>query len=161
MSHPRSITPFVYASQGKHCAVLTTDCAVDLRKGFKGQHEIDIGSGLSIRLADDILTIPKGYQSDLCSPAVMIWGIRLGTPSGQREALAAVVHDALRQVHNLRLPCLSHITRKLTDDVFFDFLREAQSPWVRVYHRAVSGIAGSIFIRLTSKPQKANCIHHP
>ena len=140
---------------------MTADCTVDLQKGWRGQHEIGIGNSLIARIDDDRLTIPKGYASDLASPAVKICGWWVGTPSGENEALAAVTHDVLRQLLSYRLPCLPQLTRKLTDDVFYDFLTEARSCWSVVYHRAVAGPAGSVFMWLTSRPQTATCKCHP
>lgn len=160
LNHPRLLTPFCWHSTPKYRGVLTADCTVDLRKGWRGQHEIDIGNGLVVRIDDDRLTMPKGYASDLASPAVKVFGKWIGTPSGFREALAAFVHDVLRQLLNYCLPCLRHLTRKTTDDLFFDFLHEAKSGWFRIYHRAVSGPVGSVFMWLTAKPSVAICKFH-
>ena len=160
LNHPRLITPFCWHSTPAYRCVLTAMCAVDLRKGWRGTHEITLSNGLVVRIYDDRLEIPKGYASDLSSPAIRVCGKWIGTPTGHREALAAVVHDVLRQILNLRLPCLPQLTRKLTDDEFFDFLHDARSLWFRLYHRAVSGPVGSVFMHLTARPEKGTCKCH-
>lgn len=160
-NHPRLLTPFCWRGTPRHRCVLTAMCAVDLRKGWRGTHEITLPNGLVIRIFDDRLEIPVEYASDLASPAIKICGRWIGTPTSYREALAAVVHDVLRQLMGLHLPCLPHLTRKVTDDIFFDFLHEAKSRWFRIYHRAVSGPIGTVFIHLTRKTETAKCKCHP
>lgn len=160
LNHPRLLTPFCWCSTPKYRGVLTEDCTVDLRKGLRGVHEITLPNGLIVRLDDDRLTMPKNYASDLCSPAFYFRGKWIGTPTSWREALGAFVHDVLRQLLNLGLKCIQHLTRKMTDDVFFDFLHEASSRWFRLYHRAVSGPVGSLFMLITARPEKGTCKCH-
>ena len=161
VNHPRLITPFCWHTTPAYRCVLTAVCAVDLRKGWRGTHEITLPNGLVVRIYDDRLEIPTGYASDLASPAIRVGKRWLGTPSGWKEALAAVVHDVLRQILNLGLKCLPQLTRKLTDDIFFDFLHEAKSRWFRIYHRAVSGPVGTVFMWMTARPEAGTCKCHP
>lgn len=160
LNHPRLFTPFCWHTTPSYRCELTADCVVDLRKGWRGSHEIQISDTLIVRIDDDRLTIPRGYASDLCSPAIKIYGRWIGTPTSHREALAAVVHDVTRQLLSYRLPCLPQITRKLTDDLFFDFLSESESPFFRIYHRAVSGPIGTAFMILTAKKETRSCKCH-
>jgi len=160
LNHPRLLSPFCWHTSPKYRCELTADCVVDLRKGWRGVHEIQISESLTVRIDDDRLTIPRGYASDLCSPAIYVCGRWIGTPSSHREALAAVVHDVTRQLLCYRLACLPQLTRKLTDDLFFDFLAESKSRWTRIFHRAVSGPVGSIFMLLTAKNETRKCRCH-
>lgn len=90
-----------------------------------------------------------GLASDLCSPAVKVCGQWIGTPSGPQEALAAYVHDTTRRL--LMAGCVPGLTRRMTDDLFYDFLTEARSPWTRLFHHAVAGPVGSLYMALGSK----------
>lgn len=158
--HPRLCSPFCWHPTDVYRCVLTAECSVDLKKGWVGQHEITLPNGLVVKLDGDLLTIPKGYASDLTSPAIYLFGHWIGTPSGEREALAALVHDVLRQLLALRLACLPKLTRRLTDDEYFDFLHEAKSIWCRLFHHVVASPLGSFYMRLTVRPESGHCRCH-
>jgi hypothetical protein len=155
--HPRLLSDFAYGPSESYRGVLHRDCVVDLCKGFRGFHEFRHGKRLLGVLFDDRLTIVEGYASDLCSPAVRIGKVWIGTPTSDREALAAFVHDFVRQT--MRLPC-SPWDRKTTDDLFWDFLTERKSRVRRLYHFAVSSGIGSLYIALSKPDPQITCTCH-
>lgn len=157
-AHPRLLSDFVQGPSHGFRSWLKHDCVVDLRKGFRGYHEFTEWGHLFAILDDDRFTICGGQGSDLCSPAVKIGPFWLGTPSGPHEALAAWVHDTTRRA--LRAGC-SQLTRKITDDLFYDFLVAARSRWSRIFHGAVAGPLGTAYMKLaTPKLNSVTCKCH-
>ena len=156
--HPRLLSDFKWHSSFAYRAKLDHDCTVDLRKGLRGCHEFyDARDFRFAILDDDRLTMMRGLVSDLCSPAVRIGSLWIGTPSGNKEALAAFVHDTTRRI--LFSGCVEGLTRRMTDNLFYDFLTEARSPWSKLFHGAVSGPIGSLYLALGDKP-KIYCTCH-
>lgn len=157
-AHPRLLSDFVHGPSHGFRSWLKYDCIVDLRKGLRGVHEFTEWGHLFAILDDDRLTICGNQGSDLCSPAVKIGPFWIGTPSGPNEALAAWVHDTTRRA--MRAGC-SGLTRKMTDDLFYDFLTEARSRCSRLYHGAVASPIGSLYMRFTqSKLNGIACTCH-
>ncbi len=148
-----------YNYGGKYRFTLTQDLVVYLNKGWRGRHVLRDDDTEWATLVDDTLTILAGYSCDGCSPAIQLFGHWFGTPTPPNAVTACFVHDVLRGY--LGLPCLSY-TRKDTDDVFYDILKEAGFKMGEVYHGAVAGFWGSLYIRLTSaRPNHSNCKCHP
>jgi hypothetical protein len=148
--HPRLLTDFVWRPTKETRATLMRDCGVRLSKGFKGRHEFTDEKGFTFAiLQDDNLVMLQGLASDLCSPAIRIAGRWVGTPSGEKEALAAYVHDTTRRI--MRAGCVPGMTRKVTDDLFYDFLMEARSRWTRLFHRAVASPVGSLWMAFSTE----------
>jgi hypothetical protein len=149
--HPRLLSDFRWHGSFSYRAKLDRDCTVDLRKGLRGCHEFydEFDFRFAI-LEDDRLTMMRGLTSDLCSPATYAFGFWIGTPSGNKEALAAYVHDTTRQI--LAAGCVNGLTRKMTDDLFYDFLTEARSKWNRLFHHAVAGPVGTAYMMIKPKP---------
>ena len=142
--HPRLLSDFRWHGSLAYRAKLDRDCTVDLRKGLRGCHEFyNIHNVRFAILLDDRLTMMQGLVSDLCSPAVRVGRFWIGTPSGPREALAAYVHDTTRRI--ARAGCVEGFTRKTADDLFYDFLLEARSPWTRLFHHVVAGPLGTLY----------------
>ncbi len=154
----RILSELRYTSGGRYRFCLTADLAVDLGLGLNGNHVLRDGETDWAILRGDILTIFEGYAFDGCSPAWQIFGRWFGTPTPRKAVAAAAVHDCLRGY--LGLDCL-HYTRKDTDDVFWNMLKAEGFPMGGVYHGAVAGPIGSLYIRLTAaRPNKANCKCH-
>lgn len=160
MKHPRLLSAFTWERSRKYRAITTCEVVVKLnRPQYRGSHRFVLDGRLLASLDNDILTIHEGYASDLCSPAIRIGKWWIGTPTSEREALAAIVHDVTRQLLASKLACIPW-DRKDTDDFFFEFLKESNS-WVSgIYHRAVSGLVGSLFMRLTARTYKMSCQNH-
>lgn len=137
---------------------LTGDLVVYLNKGLRGFHELKNNGTVWAILNNDKLTILAGYAFDGCSPAWRFLGRWYGTPTPRAVVPAAAVHDCLRQFMGVK--CLGY-DRKLTDDIFHDMLREAGFPATSIYHGAVAGFWGSLFIKLTRKNSDAHCGKHP
>lgn len=157
-SHPRLLSDFIHGPSHGFRSWLKHDCTVDLRKGLRGVHEFTEWGHVFAILDDDRFTITGGQGSDLCSPAVKIGKFWIGTPSGPNEALAAWVHDTTRRA--LLAGC-SGLTRKMTDDLFYDFLVEKRSRWSRIYHGAVAGPLGSLYMKMnTPKQHGISCRCH-
>lgn len=151
-------TPVEYRYGGKYRFQLTADLVVDLNKGLRGYHILRDGATSWAILDRDKLTIFAGYAFDGCSPAWKILGKWYGTPTPRRAVAAAAVHDCLRGY--LGLGCVGY-TRKDTDDIFFDMLQAEGFLGSEIYHGAVAGFCGSLYIRLTAaRPSKANCKCH-
>ena len=149
------LTDCHYASTDASRGVLVSDLVVDLEKGYKGYHEFSsLEQGVFATLDDDIFTVKNGYPSDLCSPAVRIWGKWYGTHTGEREAPGAFVHDAARRIYQLQ--CVP-FDRKDTDDFFWDALRLKGSRLKRTYHFAVSSFIGTVFLWTTLKKLDCYC----
>lgn len=147
-----------YVEGGTYRFVFTSRLIVDLELGLKGSHSLCDGDHEWATLNGDILTILPGYAFDGCSPAIRLFGRWYGTPTPHKAVPAAGVHDALRGY--LGLPCLAY-TRKDTDDVFWDLLKDQGFPLGSIYHAAVAGPIGSLYIWLTaSRPNLANCKSH-
>lgn len=128
---------------------------MDLQKGYKGFHEFsNLREGVFATLDDDIFTMKKGFDSDLCSPAVQVRGRWIGTHTGHREAPGAFIHDATRRVY--RLYCVP-FTWKDTNDFFWDALHLMGSPVKRTYHFAVSSVIGRAFSWITEKKLECYC----
>jgi len=135
--------------------VLVGDFQVDLEKGYKGSHEFSsLEEGVFATLEDDILTLKKGYRSDLCSPAFRFRGKWYGTHTGPREAPGAFIHDGTRRIHQLQ--CVP-FGRKDTDDFFWDALRLKKSRMARPYFAAVSSVIGTFFLWITLKKLDCYC----
>jgi hypothetical protein len=156
LTNPRLLSVFAWAPSERHRGVMSKDCVIDIRKGYIGRHEFWSGDQLIATLANDHLTIHAGYASDLCSPAIKVCGIWFGTPTSEREALAAFAHDCLRQILMARLKCCPW-SRKDTDDIFFDLLRDQKSRFSSIYHGAVAGFLGDIFMKLTASKSDITC----
>lgn len=147
-----------YRYGGKYRFVLTQDLVVDLNKGLKGYHILRDGKTSWAILDRDQLTIFAGYAFDGCSPAWRFFGRWYGTPTPPAAVAAACVHDCLRGY--LGLGCISY-DRKATDDVFFDMLKTAGFKPAEIYHGAVAGPLGSLYLKLTgNRPSRANCKCH-
>ena len=151
----RFITECHYASSEEARGVLVSDLVVDLQKGYKGYHEFSsLEEGTFATLDDDFLTIKNGYKSDLCSPSKRVGKKWHGTPTSEREAPGAFIHDATRRV--CQLQCVP-FDRKDTDDFFWDALRLKNSRLKRTYHFFVSSFFGTVFIWLTLKKMHCHC----
>lgn len=149
------VEELVLGPHRKYRAVVVKRFVVDLEKGFKGRHEFKHYNGFHLgSLNDDLLTINEGYTSDLASPAINVLGKWIGTPTGRREGPGVIIHDFTRQT--MRIPC-SPWDRKITDDLFYDALVLCGSRLAGVYHAAVSGFAGDLFLRFTQKPLDVYC----
>ena len=155
----RILSELSYQSGGKYRFVLTGDLIVDLDKGLRGFHVLRDKDTTWAILDRDQLTIRAGYAFDGCSPAGKVFGRWFGTPTPRNAVAAAAVHDCLRGY--LKLPCIGY-TRKDTDDIFHDMLKTAGFPLGGVYHGAVAGPWGDLYMRLTgNRPSSANCKCHP
>lgn len=139
---------------GKYRFVLTADFTVDLNKGWSGYHDFRDGDRRLAILDGDKLTIFAGYAFDGCSPAFSIAGYWFGTPTPPATVGPALVHDVLRQF--MGLECAPY-TRKDTDDIFYDLMVANKFPLAMEYHGAVSGLAGTIFIKLTRRSKTLRC----
>lgn len=158
--HPQLLSPFTWAAGEKYRAVLSQDLVVDLCKFYHGVHLfVDRGQPIA-ELCGDRFTLFRGYASDLCSPAIKIGKRWIGTPTSARESLAAFVHDGLRQLLYACPRCVPW-TRKDTDDLFYDFMVLRGSRRASIYHGAVAGPIGSLFMRLTAAPSTVICTRHP
>lgn len=154
----RVLSELRYDEGGRYRFVLTSDLVVHLNKGLRGNHVLRDGDTDWATLRGDTLTIFSGYAFDGCSPAWRVFGRWFGTPTPHNAVAAAAVHDCLRGY--LGLPCL-HYTRQDTDDVFWDMLKEAGFAMGDVYHGAVAGPIGSLYLRLTAaRPNRATCKCH-
>ena len=150
--------PF-YRFGGKHRFVLVEDWKVDLQMGLRGYHELRDNDSLWAVLHDDLLTVMAGYACDGCSPAWRVFGRWYGTPTPPGAIGPAIVHDVLRGY--LGLPCLKY-DRKFTDDVFYNLLKRSGFEWGDVYHGAVAGFWGNVYIKMTAaRPSSAVCACHP
>jgi len=155
----RILSELRYTQGGKYRFVLTGDLVVHLNKGLRGDHIFRDGDTDWASLRGDTLTILAGYAFDGCSPAWQIFGRWFGTPTPHSAVAACAVHDCLRGY--MGLLCVEY-TRKDTDDIFFDMLKEAGFPVGSVYHSAVAGFWGNLYIQLTAaRPQKESCKCHP
>jgi len=151
----RLLSPCVYKSTSRVRGILTTDFVVDLQKGYSGLHEFSsLEEGVFATLDDDILTIKRGFKSDLCSPAFRVGGVWVGTHTGPKEAPGAFIHDCTRRVY--RLHCVP-FTWKDTNDFFWDALHIKKSPLKRTYHFAVSSGIGKLFSWFTEKKLDCYC----
>lgn len=151
----RFLTECHYATSEATRGVLVSDFVVDLQKGYKGYHEFSsLEDGIFGTLDDDFLTIKNGYKSDLCSPAKHIGKKWHGTPTSEREAPGAFIHDMARRV--CRLQCVP-FDRKDTDDFFWDALHLTNSRLKRTYHFFVSSFVGTVFIWFTLKKMDCYC----
>lgn len=147
-----------YQYGGRYRFVLTGDLVVDLNKGLRGYHILRDKETTWAILDRDQLTIFAGYAFDGCSPAFRVGGRWFGTPTPREAVAAAAVHDCLRGY--LNLPCLDY-TREDTDDVFHDMLKEAGFAFGDVYHGAVAGFWGDLYLKLTgNRPSEASCGCH-
>lgn len=156
---PRIQSELVWRTSPECRGQLKADLAIDLRKGYRGQHVFCLDGIPFATLNDDLFTTLSGYRSDLCSPAVKIRGRYIGTPTTRHEVAAAFTHDAMRTA--LGCPCCP-FDRKITDDTFYDLLLESGSRWTPIYHGAVAGIIGSFYIWLSRfrKAPAITCQHH-
>ncbi len=151
----RILSPVIYRRGGKHSFTLEGDLMVNLHKGYCGNHVLMDGGRVWAVLRGDILTIKAGYAFDGCSPAILFLGVWAGTPTPEAIVPAAAVHDVLRGY--MKLPCVP-FTRKDSDDIFYDMLREARFPLANEYHGVVSGVFGNLYIRMTAaRPSAAKC----
>jgi hypothetical protein len=136
------------------------DLVIHLGLGLMGYHDFWDGDDLEGILHDDLLTIYSGFPSDGCSPAFRIpftqrW---IGTFTPYAALPACYAHDFLRKY--LAPPCTG-LTRKMTDNVFFNLLNAEGFGLRDIYHGAVAGPAGSIYIYLTRKrTSNAGCRIH-
>jgi hypothetical protein len=148
-----------YDCGGRYRFVLSGDYVVGLGLGLKGYHELVDGRTVWATLEDDKLTIMAGYAFDGCSPAWRVLGKWYGTPTPRKAVGPAAVHDCLRGY--MKLACL-RITRKNTDDVFWNMLKAEGFQLGDVYHGAVSGPLGDVYSYFTAaRPSKASCACHP
>lgn len=151
-------SPVDYEYGGKYRFVLRQDLVVNIKKGLQGFHILRDGKTAWAMLDCDTLTIFAGYAFDGCSPAWRIFGRWYGTPTPPCAVAAAAVHDCLRGY--MRLACIG-ITRQDTDAIFYNMLKEAGFRASEVYHGAVAGPLGGIYLRLTgNRPSEANCKCH-
>ena len=155
----RVLSELRYQYGGKYRFELLADLVVDIDLGLSGRHALCDGDKQWASLDGDRLTILKGYAFDGCSPAMRLFGKWHGTPTPRNAVAAAAVHDCLRGY--LGLDCTDY-TRAATDDVFYNMLRDAGFPLGGVYHGAVAGFLGNLYIKLTAaRPKTANCDTHP
>ncbi len=144
------ISTFHWSPSRKWRAVLGGDLVIDLGIGHRGHHEFVHGQTVWGTLINDRLTIFAGYASDLCSPGFYLFGRWFGTPSRGAE-LPAILHDFLRQFMAPNLAC-SPWDRHETDRLFFNALEMVGFCGRDVYHGAVAGPIGSLWIWL-NKPR--------
>ncbi len=155
----RVLSTPVYQYGGKYRFKLLADLTVDIDLGLSGKHALYDGDRQWAMLDGDRLTIFKEYSFDGCSPSIRVFGRWFGTPTPKAAVVAAAVHDCLRGY--LGLPCLDY-TREDSDDVFYNLLRDAGFPLEGVYHGAVAGFWGSLYVKLTAaRPNKARCVCIP
>jgi len=139
---------------GKYRFVLAEDYALDLDMGWTGEHVFCDAGRTFATLNGSVMTIFAGYAFDGSSPAFKICGKWFGTPTPDSVVAAALVHDCLRQF--MPLDCVPY-NRKDTDDCFFNIMRANGWKATSIYHGAVAGIFGTIFIRLTNKSTTISC----
>jgi hypothetical protein len=112
-----------------------------LEEDYVLEHDSFIGEDEECEFAsisDGKLTIKKGYAWNGCSPTYSIWDIKLiGTSDGiinyrtgkPLASQASLVHDALCQYE--------FISKKETDKIFLEMLREVKFMPARIYYYAV------------------------
>lgn len=147
-----------YRFGGSSRIQLAGPLVADLRMGWTENHHLAESGTVWATLEGDILTIMEGYTFDGCSPCFKILGRYVGTPTPARSIAAAAIHDCLRQF--LGQPCLEY-NRKDTDDIFYNIMRSTGFRGAKIYHGAVAGFWGTMFMFLRSPTQsKTHCIDH-
>lgn len=146
-----------YDYGGEYRFVLTSDLVVYLNKGIEGYHELVSDEIVRAVIKKDKLTILSGYAFDGASPAWRIFGTWYGTPTPRPVVPAAAVHDCLRQFMGLK--CLGY-SRKDTDDIFYSIMEEQGFLAGGIYHEAVAGIVGTLFMKLTWRKSNCYCRNH-
>jgi hypothetical protein len=136
------------------------DLKIDLGMGLYGYHEFYDGETLEGVLDDDTVTIFSGFRSDGCSPAWRIpftnqW---VGTFTPYAALPGCFAHDFLSKY---RAPKCTGLSRKMTDDVFWNLLHLEGFGLRDIYHGAVAGPAGNLYLHLQrKKPSNAGCRIH-
>lgn len=134
-----------YKSSDKYRAVLTEDFIISLDIDQVGSiYFCNDKNKIIAKLFHGILTISKGYASDLCSPAFKVSGKWFGVPSGPKEVEACVIHDCLRQ---LTYSACCPWDRNFADKAFYEVLKFKKSSKSALYYIAVSSFIGDTFSR--------------
>lgn len=153
-------SPLSYRTRsGKWKFVLSHDLRVRLGIGALGNHFFcDEGDPIA-RLSGDLLTIYRGYAIDGCSPAVSLFGVRIGTPSPRSSLAGAFTHDCLYQFGELSCAPWRY---DQADRIFLDLLRLDGFPLAGLYYQAVRRF-GASFRRLTPPRMGITCLanHNP
>lgn len=89
-----------------------------------------------ISIKNSIITIPKGYSWDGCSPKFKIFGKVFGTWDGKGDPpetyWASMVHDAIYQYKEFY-----PMSRKHADLIFLKMLQANNFKYAKVYYKAV------------------------
>lgn len=153
------LSEFHWKSSPKYRAVLTCDPVIDLQMGYRGDHEFVHEGTTWGFLHDDILTMQAGYASDLCSPGFYLFGKWHGTYSKGCE-IPAYLHDFARQFMRPNVAC-SPWDRKGADDLFYNAMTMVKFPGRGLYHGAVKGPIGNLWMHLNRSRPKTSCRCHP
>lgn len=116
---------------------LEDDLKVYLGRPYPGRHCFHANGQPIARVNAGALTIFKGYAIDGCSPAMSVFGRRVGTPTPEATLPAAFVHDCLFQF--IDLPCVPW-DFDAANHIFRELLIEQKFRWANLYYSAVAAL---------------------
>ena len=143
-------------ANGSWPLITTRDAAFTLDRYYGDPFRLVTGEQILATYINGRLVVHSGYASDGYSPVISApwmpfndpW-LRL-TPTPKCGYGPAIIHDITRQFLNVPF---CPWDREQTDDWFFNCLTSGEVSKRRagVYHYAVSGIAGDVYIKATRK----------
>jgi hypothetical protein len=90
-----------------------------------------------MKIKNGILTIPKGYSWDGCTPKIKVNGHIIGIPDfGTKTEFASLVHDVFYQYASENL-----LTRKQVDQLFLSLMLLSGFRGAYLYYFAVRSVA--------------------